>query len=173
MKVISFSAQKGGVSKTSTGLGLACAAGNELLDVGVSNVLQDNNLACYSTKPNWAHNNLISSLENAAEQYHAYADHGQASHGHDVLPRHHGLVGTGPALTQGEDLVVHGLHDAHMSVGNNLWSLQSPFHEDTAGGASDANECRKDSGVHGHGVGLGVLELIERDQRARGASGYC
>lgn len=162
-----------GLDQEGYNLGLACAAGNELLDVGVSNVLQDNNLACYSTKPNWAHNNLISSLENAAEQYHAYADHGQASHGHDVLPRHHGLVGTGPALTQGEDLVVHGLHDAHMSVGNNLWSLQSPFHEDTAGGASDANECRKDSGVHGHGVGLGVLELIERDQRARGASGYC
>ncbi|KAH7390978.1 TEA/ATTS domain family-domain-containing protein [Phaeosphaeria sp. MPI-PUGE-AT-0046c] len=157
-----------GLDQDGYNLGLACAAGNEIVDVGVSSVLQDNNLACYSTKPNWQHNNLISSLENAAEQYHAYADHSQATHGHDVLPRHHGLAGPSPALTQGEDFAAHGLHDPHMNVNHSLWGLQSPFHEDTAGGASDGNDCRKDSGVHGHGVGLGVLELIERDQRARG-----
>jgi len=44
--------------------------------------------------------------------------------------------------------------------------LQSPFHEgDTGGGASN---CRKDSVAHGQEVGLGLLDLIERDQRARG-----
>lgn len=157
-----------GLDQDAYNLGLACAAGSELVDVSVSNSLQDGSLACYSTKPNWHHANLISSLENAAEQYHAYVDHGQATHGHDGLQRHHTLAGPSPALTQGDELVAHGLHDAHMNVNSGLWNLQSPFHEDTGGGASDAADCRKDSAVHGHGVGLGVLDLIERDQRARG-----
>jgi transcriptional enhancer factor len=157
-----------GLDQDGYNLGLACATGNELVDVGVGNDLQDSNLACYSTKPNWQHSNLISELENAAEQYHAYADHGQATHGHDGLIRHHTLAGPTPALTQGEDLLAQSLHEPHINMNHGLWNLQSPFREDTAGGASDAAEHRKDSGVHGHGVGLGVLELIERDQRARG-----
>jgi transcriptional enhancer factor len=158
-----------GLDQDGYNLGLACAAGNELVDVGVSHDLQDNNLACYSTKPSLHHSNLISSLENAAEQYYTYVDHGQATHGHDGMPRHHHqMPGPNQALTQAEDLVAHGLHDPNISVNHGLWNLQSPFHEDTAGGASDGQDCRKDSGVHGHGVGLGVLELIERDQRARG-----
>jgi transcriptional enhancer factor len=159
-----------GLDQDGYNLGLACASGNELVDVGVNNDMQDSNLACYSTKPNWHHHsNLISSLENAAEQYHTYpGHHNQATHVHDGLARHHIMAGPSPALTQGEDIITHGMHDPHMNVNHGLWNLQSPFHEDTAGGASDANDCRKDSGVHGHGVGLGVLELIERDQRARG-----
>ena len=78
------------------------------------------------------------------------------------------MAGPSPALTQGEDIISHGMHDPHINVNHGLWNLQSPFHEDTAGGASDANDCRKDSGVHGHAMGLGVLELIKRDQQARG-----
>jgi transcriptional enhancer factor len=157
-----------GLDQDGYNLGLACAAGNELVDVNVSNGLQSGNLSCYSTKPNWHHTNLISQLENAAEQYHTYVDHGQATHGHDHMQRHHILAGPSPALTQGEELVAHGLHDAHVNVNHGLWNLQSPFHEDTGGGASDGVDCRKDSIVHGHEVGLGVLDLIERDQRARG-----
>jgi transcriptional enhancer factor len=149
-----------GLDQDGYNLGLACASGAELVD-------PVDNLACYSTKPNWAQSNLISQLENAAEQYHGYTvdHHGQAGHGH--LQR------------ASEDL---GLGDPHanlnvgVGVGHGLWNLRSPFHEDTSGGASagvgDASlgECRKDSaaGVHGHQVGMGVLELIERDQRARG-----
>jgi transcriptional enhancer factor len=158
-----------GLDQDGYNLGLACAAGNELVDVGVNHDLQDSSLSCYSTKPNLHHTNLISSLENQAEQYYTYVDHGQATHGHDGLPRHHPpMPGQNPALTQTEDFVSHGLHDAHINVNHGMWNLQSPFHEDTAGGASDGADCRKDSGVHGHGVGMGVLELIERDQRARG-----
>jgi transcriptional enhancer factor len=142
-----------GLDQDGYNLGLACASGTELVD----SALQTDNLSCYSTKPSWtAQSNLISSLENAAEQYHSYVDHGQATHGHDVLPRHH--------LAQEQDL---GLHDP-INVNHGLWNLQSPFHEDTAGGASDGNDCRKDSHTGVHGVGMEVLELIERDQRARG-----
>jgi transcriptional enhancer factor len=158
-----------GLDQDGYNLGLACAAGNELVDVGVNHELQDNNLACYSTKPSLHHSNLISSLENAAEQYYTYVDHGQATHGHDGMPRHHHpMSGPNPVMTQAEDLVAHGLHDPHINVNHGLWNLQSPFHEDTAGGASDGQDCRKDSGVHGHGVEMGVLEMIERDPRARG-----
>jgi transcriptional enhancer factor len=158
-----------GLDQDGYNLGLACAAGNELVDVNVNTGLQDgSNQACYSTKPNWQHTNLITHLENAAEQYHTYVDHGQATHGHDVMQRHHHiLAGPSPALPQGEELVAHGLHDAHVNVNHGLWNLQSPFHEDTAGGASNGQDCRKDSIVHGHDVGLGVLDLIEQDPRSR------
>ena len=151
-----------GLDQDGYSLGLACADGNELVDV---HDMHDAGLACYSTKPNWQHANLISHLENAAEQYHTYLDHDQTTHGHDVL---HTLAGPSPALTQGEELVAHGLHDAGININGNhaLWNLQSPFHEgDTGVGASD---CRKDSVAHGQEVGLGLLDLIERDQRARG-----
>lgn len=141
-----------GLDQDGYNLGLACASGTELVD----SALQTDNLSCYSTKPNWAHSNLISSLENAAEQYHPYVDHGQTTHGHDGLSR--------PHLAQDQDL---GLHDP-LNVNPGLWDLQSPFHEDTGGGATDGSECRKDSHSGVHGVGMGVLELIERDQRARG-----
>lgn len=63
-----------------------------------------------------------------------------------------------------------------------LWNLASPFHEDTSSGAVNIGGVlgsmgsvsgvmeRKDSmQASGLGnVGLGVLDLIERDQRARG-----
>jgi transcriptional enhancer factor len=158
-----------GLDQDGYNLGLACAAGNELVDVTVNNGLQDgSNLACYSTKPNWQHTNLITHLENAAEQYHPYVHHGQATHGHDNMQRHHHIMaGPSPALTQGEDLVTHGLRDAHVNVNHGLCYLQSPFHEDTAGGACDGQDCRKDSIVHGHDVGLGLLDLIEQDPRSR------
>ncbi|KAF2032947.1 hypothetical protein EK21DRAFT_98528 [Setomelanomma holmii] len=119
-------------------LGLACADSNELVD-------------------------------NAAEKYHTYMNHSQTTNGHGGMHTQQTLAGPSPALTQGEKLVAHGLQDAHINVNPSLWNLQSPFHEDTAGGASDSVDCRKDSAVHGHGVGLGIgmLEMIERDQRAR------
>ncbi|KAF1851301.1 uncharacterized protein K460DRAFT_274402 [Cucurbitaria berberidis CBS 394.84] len=149
------------------GLGLAVNANNEL--VTVNRGMQDpSDLACYSTKPNWHHVNLISSLENAAEQYHSYLgheSHGQASRGHEILPGHDAYQSANHA----ENLVAHGLHDSHVNVNPGLWNLQSPFHEDTGGGAVGVVDCR---GEKGHGVGLGlglgVLDLIERDQRARG-----
>jgi transcriptional enhancer factor len=153
-------------------LGLACADGNELVNVGGAHLQDHPDLAYYSTKPNWQHANLISQLESAAEnlQYHAYLDHDQTTHGHDSLQTLHTLAGPSPALTQGE---VHGLHDAHINVNSGLWNLASPFHDDAEGGASDGVgvACRKDSAVLGHdehAVGLGLLDLIERDQRARG-----
>tara|TARA_R110002003_G_scaffold54_19_gene4837 strand:+ start:354 stop:1163 length:810 start_codon:yes stop_codon:yes gene_type:complete len=159
-----------GLDQDGYSLGLACADGNELVDVGVSNNLRDGGLSCYSTKPNWHRTNLISSLEDAAEQYHAYMNHGQTTNGHDGMQTQHTLGDPSPALTQSDELVSHGLHDAHINVNSGLWNLQSPFHEDTAGGASDGADCRKDSGVHGHGLalGVGILDLIERDPRARG-----
>lgn len=73
-----------------------------------------------------------------------------------------------------QDLVAHGLHDGHGPVNTELWHLASPFHEDTGsgailesgtgGGGAGAGECRQDGGEAG-GLGMGVLELIERDQR--------
>jgi transcriptional enhancer factor len=157
-------------------LGLACADGNEL--VGCENDLQDPaNMTCYSTKPNWHHANLISSLENAAEEYQSYMTHDQhqTTHGHEVVQ---GYAGPSPALSQEEELVTHGLHDAHMNVHAGSWNLQSPFHEDTGSGAHGSGkvvDCRKNSvsqdigkDSHPSGLGLGVLDLIEKDQRSRG-----
>jgi transcriptional enhancer factor len=157
-------------------LGLACADGNELIDC--ENDLQDPaNMTCYSIKPNWHHANLISSLENAAEQYKSYMTHDrhQTTHGGEVLQ---GYAGPSPALSQEEELVAHGLHDAHVNVHAGSWNLQSPFQEDTGSGAHGGGEvidCRKDSvgqgmGKDSHpiGLGLGVLDLIERDQRSWG-----
>lgn len=145
------------------GLGLAVNANNEL--VTVSDGMQDPaDMACYSTKPNWNHTTLISSLENAAEQYHPYLSHdshGQATQGHEGLPGHD----TYHATSHAEELVAHGLHDAHVNLNPGLWNLQSPFHEDTGSGAVGGVDCRKEQT---HGLGLGVLDLIERDQRARG-----
>lgn len=88
-----------------------------------------------------------------------------------------------------DDLVGHGsLHSSAANLTPNLWNLASPFHEDTGSGAAhmggllslsghvNANGVnvmeRKDSmqaaGLGVSNVGLGVLDLIERDQRARG-----
>lgn len=92
-----------------------------------------------------------------------------------------------------QDLVAHSLHDGHTTVNPELWHLASPFHEDTSSGAMiggagaagagsaatatggaaglgagpGAAVCRPD-GTAGGGLGMGVLELIERDQRRSG-----
>jgi transcriptional enhancer factor len=136
--------------------------------VGTDNDLQDHaDLACYSTKPNWQHANLISQLENAAEQYHAYLPHDnhhiQATQGHEVLHGHDMYQQV--SQSQGDDLVGHGLHDSHVGVGHGLRSLASPFQEDTRSGAVNGVDCRKEQA---HGLGFGLLDLIERDARARG-----
>ncbi|RYD68740.1 MAG: hypothetical protein EOP83_00110, partial [Verrucomicrobiaceae bacterium] len=89
-----------GLDQDGYSLGLACADGNELVDVDVSNSLRDDGLACYSTKPNWHRTNLIPSLEDAAEQYHAYMNHAQTARGHDGLQTQHTLAGPSPALSQ-------------------------------------------------------------------------
>lgn len=141
-------------------LGLAVGENGELVSIPRSDNLHDPvDAACYSTKPNWHHANLISSLESAAAQYNPYRehDHAQATQGHELI---HGLD-----AYAGGDLVAHGLHDAHVNVNAGLWNLQSPFQEDTGSGAVGVMGCRKEQG-HG-GLGLGVLDLIERDQEAR------
>jgi transcriptional enhancer factor len=144
-------------------LGLAVGENGELVAVGTEHDLQDHaDLACYSTKPNWQHANLISHLENAAEQYHAYLPHShsqsQTTQGHDVMHGHD--LYQQVSQSQVYDL---GLHDSH--VGHGLWSLASPFHEDTASGAVNRVDCGKEQA---HGLGFGVSDLIERDSRARG-----
>ncbi|KAF3038211.1 hypothetical protein E8E11_004545 [Didymella keratinophila] len=83
------------------------------------------------------------------------------------------------------ELVGHGsLHSSASNPYPTLWNLASPFSEDTSsgalsavlGGAGSANQHsayqhsvmeRKDS-MQQSGLGLGVLDMIERDQRARG-----
>ncbi|KAJ4399336.1 hypothetical protein N0V91_009525 [Didymella pomorum] len=79
------------------------------------------------------------------------------------------------------ELVGHGsLHASSSNPYPTLWNLASPFHEDTSSGALSAGLMsgagsgyqhsvmeRKDS-VQASGLGLGVLDMIERDQRARG-----
>lgn len=102
-------------------------------------------------------------------------DHHQTTHGHEVLQ---GYAGPSPALTQEEELIAHGLHDAHVNVHTGSWNLKSLFREDTGGGAHCGDEgidSRRDSasqgaGKDGHpiGLGLGVLDLIKRDQQSRG-----
>jgi transcriptional enhancer factor len=152
------------------GLGLAVGEHGQLVAVGADNEMQDHaDLACYSTKPNWQHANLISQLENAAEQYHSYLGHDnshrQATQGHEVLHGHDVYQ----QISQGEEL---GLHDVQADVNHGLWGLQglqSPFQGDTGSGATvngvDGVACRKDQA---HGLGFGLLDLIERDQRGRG-----
>jgi transcriptional enhancer factor len=155
---------------------------NELVGVDHYGMQDAADMNSYSTKPNWHHANLIFSLENAAEKYHDYMTHEshQLTHVHDMLPAGHSYGDPSPALTQGEEeLVAQGLHDAYVHVSTGLWSLQSPFHEDVGSGADGGGglgiDYRKDSigqglgdGEHPVRLGLGVLDLIERDQRSRG-----
>ncbi|RMZ73760.1 Regulatory abaA [Pyrenophora seminiperda CCB06] len=150
-------------------MGLAVGEHGQLVAVDASNHMQDPaDLACYSTKPNWHHTNLISHLENAAEQYHPYLAHDEHSHsrqGHEVIHVHDMYQ----QVSQEEGLVVQGLHDAHVGVNHGLWGLQglqSPFEGDTGSGAPiNEADCRREQA---HGLGFGVLDLIERDQRSRG-----
>ena len=150
-------------------MGLAVGEHGQLVAVDTSSHIQDPaDLACYSTKPNWHHANLISHLENAAEQYHPYLghdDHEQSRQGHEVLHGHD----IHQQVSQEECLVAQGLHDAHASINHGLWGLhdlQSPFEGDTGSGAAiNEGDCGK---VQAHGLGFGVLDLIERDQRSRG-----
>lgn len=140
-------------------LGLESAA---LVDVVGAATQDPADLAFYSTKPNWQHANLISHLETAAEHFQSYMEHEQATQGHDVLHAH-----TLADVTQGGELIAHGgLHDGG-HVESNLWDLQSPFREDAVGGAGECGNGRRDSKL-GQDGGLDLLELIERDQRARG-----
>jgi transcriptional enhancer factor len=95
---------------------------------------------CYSTKPSWHYADLISRLEGAAEQtHHGVLDqsgHGvHEMHGHDL---------------HGQDIAGHSvLHGGQM--GDGMWKLQQSAFEHDAG--------KED--VHG----LGILQMIERDQR--------
>ncbi|CBX97559.1 hypothetical protein IAQ61_001227 [Plenodomus lingam] len=174
------------------GLGLAVGENGELISVP-----RDDGLgvgvgvgggvvgieSCYSTKPNWHHSNLISSLENAAESYHQASYHSGHGHNHshnhnhnhlEATPGHELLRNTNvaapvpvhssyPAVHATEDLVAHGLHDAHVNVHSGLWNLASPFHEDTGSGAVGGVMGGAEGGK-GSGLGMGVLELIEREQ---------
>ncbi|EDU47670.1 predicted protein [Pyrenophora tritici-repentis Pt-1C-BFP] len=142
-------------------MGLAVGEHGQLVAVDTSSHMQDpTDLACYSTKLNWHHADLISHLENAAEQYHPYLthdDHEQSKQGHEVIHAHDIYQ----QVNQEEGLVVQGLHEAHASVNQGLWDLQglqSPFEGDTGGGAINEVDCRKEQS---HGLGFGVLDLIE------------
>lgn len=158
----------------------------QLSQVGVQN--------CYSTKPvpSWHHGaSLISSLENQAETYHSPwstrpSAHHQTHHGHGHTHQHqhHVQQHTGlPISTYADELVGHGsLHSSSANLNPGLWNLASPFHEDTGSGAVNMGNVGGVMGGVGHvsgvmerkdsmqqsGLGLGVLDLIERDQRARG-----
>lgn len=95
---------------------------------------------CYSTQPSWHCADLISRLENVAEQtHHGMLDqsgHGaQEMHGHDL---------------HGQDIASHSvLHEGQ--IGDGMWKLQQSAFEHDMGKEE----------VHG----LGILEMIERDQR--------
>lgn len=150
---------------------------------------------CYSTKPvpSWAHSGaLISSLESAAEGYVSpwstraptqaavQTAHGASQHAPPVQSQvpHTALPISSYAS---DELVGHGaLHSSAPNPYPPLWNLASPFHEDTSSGAMSLGSLggtgsayahsvmeRKDS-MQQSGLGLGVLDLIERDQRARG-----
>ena len=150
-------------------MGLAVGEHGQLIAVDTSSHIQDSaDLACYSTKPNWHHANLISHLEDAAEQYHPYLtheDHEQTRQGHEVIHSHDIYQ----EVSQEEVPVTQGLHDVHVNINHGLWGLhgpQSPFEGDTGSGAIiNEVDCRKEQS---HGLGLEVLDLIERDQKSRG-----
>ncbi|KAF1944674.1 hypothetical protein EJ02DRAFT_398025 [Clathrospora elynae] len=165
-----------------SGLGLAVGEHGQFVAVGSGAEMQDaaataDDVACYSTKPNWRYANLISQLENAAESHcymeahdgglehdHVRAHDDQAAHGQEVLHGH--KVVYQQVSKAEEELVARGLHDEHVNVGHGhgLWNLASSFQEDTASSATGA-DCRKEQA---HGLGFRGLDLIERDQRARG-----
>ncbi|KAF1355956.1 hypothetical protein EJ07DRAFT_167805 [Lizonia empirigonia] len=164
---------------------------NGLQDAQLSQVSVQN---CYSIKPvpSWHHGaSLISSLENQAETYHSpwstrpSAHHqNHHGHGHTHQHQHHVQQHAGlPISTYADELVGHGnLHSSSANLNPGLWNLASPFHEDTGSGALNMGNVGGVMGGVGHvsgvmerkdsmqqsGLGLGVLDLIERDQRARG-----
>ena len=151
---------------------------------------------CYSTKPlpSWSHNNtaLISSLESQAEDYVSPWPSRTVTHPHNHNHNHgqhlSHLAHNVPPLPLSnyptDDLVGHPhLHSSGANLNPSLWNLASPFHEDTSSGAAHLGSVRSVLGGLGGGVmerkdsmqqsglgnvGLGVLGLIERDQRARG-----
>jgi transcriptional enhancer factor len=143
---------------------------------------------CYSTKPipSWNHGaSLISSLESQAESYVSPWPSRPPHHPHHQ-PHHHSVAqhASLPISTSfSPNLIGHGdLHSSAANLNPSLWNLASPFHEDTSSGAAHMGSVgglmgapvgvmeRKDSMQQsGLGnVGLGVLDLIERDQRTRG-----
>ncbi|XPT02622.1 hypothetical protein M3J09_011734 [Ascochyta lentis] len=169
---------------------------NDIASITSTSGLQDTQLSqvpsCYSTKPvpSWGHGtNLISSLENAAETYHSpwstrpqtHHQHQHPSHSHHQHQSQRHQVQNLPIASYSDtDLVGHGtLHSSTANLNPGLWNLASPFHEDTSSGAINMGSVggvlghvsgvmeRKDS-MQQSGLGLGVLDLIERDQRARG-----
>lgn len=146
---------------------------------------------CYSTKPvpSWHQGpNLISSLESQAEGYvspwatRPPPSHSSHSGPHQQQQQVHAQTPSMPVSAynvSGDELVGHpSLHSSAANLNRTLWNLASPFHEDTSSGALSAGLLgsmgvdhsvmeRKDS-MQQSGLGLGVLDLIERDQRARG-----
>ena len=89
------------------------------------------------------------------------------NHYHDVISRMEGVAAEQSLLAASvggqTDVVGHGvLHDGQM--GGGIWKLQSPFPEDVGGGADDCG--RREGGA------LGILELIERDQRRDSCRGF-
>ncbi|KAF2798947.1 hypothetical protein K505DRAFT_266604 [Melanomma pulvis-pyrius CBS 109.77] len=106
---------------------------------------------CYSTKPSWTYTDLISRLEGVAEQTHGVGVMDQSAHG-------------------AQDIAGHGvLHDGQLD--NGLWKLQqSAFPEDTGVGAHHyrGGMGKEKQGEHG----LGILDLIEKDQRRDSLRGY-
>lgn len=152
--------------------------------------------SCYSTKPvpSWAHSGaLISSLESLAEGYaspwstRAAPQATPQAHQHHAAPaapqmqarvQHAAL----PVSAYSSELISHGtLHSSGANTYPTLWNLASPFSEDTSSGALSAamggsgagpgyahNVMERKDSMQASGLGLGVLDMIERDQRARG-----
>lgn len=126
------------------------------------------------------------------QQPHHVSQHAVHSHHTSHNPHHHNQHTQSLPLSHfsPDDLVGHpNLHSSAANMTPNLWNLASPFHEDTGSGAAHMGIVhhagmgsgmgvgvnvmeRKDSmqaaGLGVSNVGLGVLDLIERDQRARG-----
>jgi transcriptional enhancer factor len=177
---------------------IGVASTQTLSDASLSHMGNTADAHCYSTKPvpSWAHSGaLISSLESQAEahvspwstrppqpqvQSQVHTPHIAQHHAQHHAPQRSAQPPL-PISSYDASLVSHGsLHSSAANLHPTLWNLASPFHEDTSSGALSAGLMggtgaayqhsvmeRKDS-MQAHGLGLGVLDMIERDQRGRG-----
>ena len=145
-------------------MGLAVGEHGQLIPVDANNDLHyPTNAACYSAKPNWEHAQLVSHLQNAAEQYRPYLNHGD----HAQVAPHHGIA-HGHDLYQQVGQKQDSVAGIFPNVNHTFWGLhglQSPFQDDMGSGAVNGTEHLEEQT---HGPDYGVPGLVERDQAGRG-----